>query len=81
MTVAIAHALAILSWMELPEKDRPSEDIWLDSEALNDHFEDVRERYRNHDDDDSWESVPQAPLQDIGYADEARRLRDAARRR
>jgi hypothetical protein len=64
--------------MELPEKDRPSEEIWLDSEAIADHFAMVRERYRS-DKDDDWEDIPDA--RDFGYSEEARRLRERASRR
>lgn len=31
--------------MELPDEDRPPEGIWLDSEAVSEHFEGVRQRY------------------------------------
>ena len=33
--------------MELPDEDRPPEQIWLDNDALNDHFDSVRARYRS----------------------------------
>lgn len=33
--------------MELPDKDQPSEDIWLDPEAINAHFDTVKQRYED----------------------------------
>jgi hypothetical protein len=44
--VAIRHALAVLGWMELPEDDQPPETIWLDGEAIAEHFERVNDRYK-----------------------------------
>lgn len=35
----------MLGWYELPDKDRPPRSIWLDQEALNDHFDTVNSRY------------------------------------
>lgn len=37
----------ILGWGELQEEDVPPEEIWLDDEALNAHFDDVRERWKS----------------------------------
>ena len=31
--------------MEMRDEDAPSEDIWLDQEALNDHFLRLKEKY------------------------------------
>lgn len=47
---AIRHALVILSWEELPREERPPKRIWLDGDALREHFDRVEkardERYR-----------------------------------
>lgn len=32
--------------MEMSEEDAPPESIWLDDEALSDHFANVRDKYR-----------------------------------
>lgn len=45
VSMAVSHALAILSWMELPEEDRPSETIWLEPEMLEHHFNEVKARW------------------------------------
>lgn len=42
---AISHALTILSWMELSEEDRPPESIWLESDQIEAHFNDVKQRW------------------------------------
>lgn len=31
--------------MELPDEDAPPEEIWLDQEAINDHFQRVKDRH------------------------------------
>lgn len=36
--------------MELPASDQPPEEIWLDQDALNEHFERVHARYGGDDD-------------------------------
>lgn len=40
---------------------RPPEDIWLDEEALGDHFENVRQRVKSGDTSggEDWEDIPQ----------------------
>lgn len=38
--------------MEMPDKDRPPEEIWLNPEALNAHFEAVKARYASGDDEE-----------------------------
>lgn len=43
--------------MEMSDEDQPPERIWLDDEALADHFERVRERYRSGSSSDR-EEVP-----------------------
>jgi hypothetical protein len=46
---AINRAVAILSWEELDEKERPPKAIWTDDEALVEHFQRIkrnRERER-----------------------------------
>lgn len=35
---AVSRALLILSFEELPRNERPARRIWLDDEALSDHF-------------------------------------------
>ena len=48
--------------MELPEKDLPPEAIWLDPDALSEHFERVKARYASgassSDDDRDDVAVP-----------------------
>jgi hypothetical protein len=46
--------------MEMPDDDRPPEAIWLDDEALSDHFARVREKYSSGGAGGGYESVPQA---------------------
>jgi hypothetical protein len=59
LTDAVAHALAVLGWAEMSEDDQPPEHIWMDDEALIEHFDGVREKYRSKSSGDaSWESVP-----------------------
>lgn len=47
--------------MELPDEDRPNERIWLDDDALAQHFERVQERYRSGGSGGSsdWEAIPE----------------------
>lgn len=40
--MAISHALTVLGYGELTDEQRPPEEIWLDDEALSDHFESVK---------------------------------------
>jgi hypothetical protein len=58
--VAISHALTVLSYFELPDEDRPAEEIWLDDEALAAHWDAVNERHRSSS---GVEAVPQADMQ------------------
>jgi hypothetical protein len=58
--VAVAHALSVLGWLELSEEDRPPEEIWLDAELVNAHFEVVSERYKNES--AGMETVPEAEM-------------------
>lgn len=37
--------MTVLGWFELPERDQPPEAIWLDPEALEEHFQRVKDRY------------------------------------
>lgn len=56
--------MTVLSWFELPEEDRPDERIWLDDEALNQHFDALHARYRSSGDrGEEWESVPSGDLE------------------
>lgn len=41
----MSHALSVLSWLELQEEDQPPEEIWLDPEKLELHWEDVKARW------------------------------------
>ena len=56
---AIKRALLFLSWEELPEDERPPRAIWLDNEALHEHFDEVRaaraEKYGLDDDYDGYD--------------------------
>lgn len=44
--MAVSHALSVLGWLELSEEDQPPEEIWLNGELINAHFEVVAERYK-----------------------------------
>lgn len=48
----------VLGWFELPDDDRPPERIWMDDEALSEHFERVRGRYRSDSRGPEWEEIP-----------------------
>lgn len=43
---AIKMALTFLSFEELPPEDMPPRNIWLDGKALNEWFDDVRQRQK-----------------------------------
>lgn len=51
----------ILGFFEVPEDERPPESIWLDDEALSDHWEHVTAQRQNKY--NGTESVPSAPLE------------------
>lgn len=36
----------VMGWFEMTEEDRPERSIWLDDEALEEHFERVNDRYK-----------------------------------
>jgi hypothetical protein len=55
LNVAIGHAATILGWMELPDDKRPPEDIWLQSELLEDHFDRV---FPKNESEERAEKVP-----------------------
>jgi hypothetical protein len=57
------HALAVLAWHELPEEDIPPQHLWLDDEAINEHFEKVRDRRASGSGPADLESVPQPDLE------------------
>ncbi len=59
LVVAVSHALTILGYAELPEDSRPPEEIWLDDEALGEHFDSVRARLKESS-SGGWEAVPGA---------------------
>lgn len=44
--------------MELADKDQPPEEIWLDQDALNEHFERVKARYGGDGADDDADVIP-----------------------
>jgi hypothetical protein len=44
--------------MEMTDEDQPPEAIWLDSEALESHFDAVRSKYRNPAGGEEMEMVP-----------------------
>lgn len=53
---AIGHGLQILSWYEAyPEKDIPPENIWDDSQGLDEHWKAVKLRDANGDAGPSFE--------------------------
>ena len=58
--MAISHALTVLGWYELPADDQPDESIWLDSEALDDHFRRIKDRYSRDSGMEPIEDVPDA---------------------
>lgn len=35
----------MLGWLEMKEEDQPPETIWLNPEAIQGHFESVKEKY------------------------------------
>jgi hypothetical protein len=39
--------MSVLGWLEMQEEDQPPQEIWLDSEKLELHFQAVRERYQS----------------------------------
>lgn len=49
----------VLGFFELPDEDRPPEELWLDEERISQHFEDVKAR-RNEK--YGVESVPDADM-------------------
>lgn len=43
----------------MTDEQRPPQEIWLDDEALNDHFDSVKSRMRTGGaSDDGWEDIP-----------------------
>lgn len=38
----------VIGFQEMREEDQPPEDIWLDQEALNDHFQRLKEKYSSN---------------------------------
>jgi hypothetical protein len=56
---AIRMALGFLHFDELPKDERPPRRIWLDSDAMREHWAKVerirKEKYGGGDDDDDWE--------------------------
>lgn len=53
----------MLGWHELPEEDIPPQHLWLDDEAITEHFERVRERRTSGHSTSDLESVPQPELE------------------
>lgn len=64
-----------MSYYELPENDRPPEEIWLDPEALAGHFETVRTRYRDKS-EGGWQPVEGSDMQE-NMSDEVRAIKHA----
>lgn len=44
---AILHGIRFLSYEEWPTEDRPPKRIWMDGEALKEHFETVDQRRKD----------------------------------
>lgn len=60
---AISHAVTVLGYFELPEDDQPPREIWLDHEALSQHFDEVKGRYKSKGSgSSSSEAVPQVDV-------------------
>lgn len=56
--------------MELQDEDRPPEDIWLDSDALDEWFGAVKQRWNNKH---GGEDIEEVPLDENELAKEWRR--------
>lgn len=54
---AITMALSFLSFEELPDDDRPPRKIWLNNEALKEHFAAVKARYKAKGDPNAPEPI------------------------
>lgn len=50
----------VLGWCEMREEDQPPEKIWLDDDALNEHFTAVKERYSSGS---AMESIDDEPME------------------
>lgn len=62
--------MSVLSWMEMPDEDQPPEHMWMNDKMIGDHFDLVRQRYKEkYSGGDGMESVPEAgtPMQDNEY--------------
>lgn len=59
--------------MELGEEDRPPEEIWLDTEALDEWFSDVKARWSAKANGENWEPVSDRPMTENELAKEWRR--------
>ncbi len=49
--------MSIMSWMEMAEEDQPPESIWMNDEAIAEHFENVKRKYTEKA--SGMESVPE----------------------
>jgi len=63
---AIRQGLAFLGFEELPLDEQPPRSIWLDAEALNEHFDEVKRRRK--------ESASPDPIEDPVTNEAARSL-------
>lgn len=58
LTEAISKGLTFTSWMQhLPADDMPPENIWHHDQALKEHFDAVKRRYKNPG-SAQFESIP-----------------------
>ena len=49
----------MLGYGEMQDEHRPPREIWLDDEALDDHFQNLKARLRSGaSQDDGWEDIP-----------------------
>lgn len=55
----MSHALTVLSWFELLEDERPPERIWLDDDAIGEHFERVDQARKSGT---KYDAVPDADM-------------------
>lgn len=70
LVTAVNHALSVLSWMELPDESQPPEQIWLNPEALNAHFERISREAKGSG---GREPVEQVPMMENEYTSSLRR--------
>jgi frataxin-like iron-binding protein CyaY len=49
----------VLGWYELPDSDQPGREIWLNDEALDEHFTAVRARWGSNSSEEAIEDMDQ----------------------